>query len=78
MNEHTHMYIYIYIYIYYTLSIHIHTYVFIHTLPEASTWSNGNCFRALTLLAATHCEQQKLEGPVCDIILYQIIVYRIV
>lgn len=31
-------------------------------MPKASTWSNGNCFRALTLLAATHCEQQKLDG----------------
>ncbi|CAE7241197.1 hypothetical protein AK812_SmicGene43593 [Symbiodinium microadriaticum] len=27
-------------------------------LPEAIPWSNGNCFRALTLLAVTHCEQQ--------------------
>lgn len=27
----------------------------------ASTWSNGNCFRSLTLLAATHCEQQGKE-----------------
>eukprot|EP00408_Alexandrium_pacificum_P014459 CAMPEP_0171224060 /NCGR_PEP_ID=MMETSP0790-20130122/36093_1 /TAXON_ID=2925 /ORGANISM="Alexandrium catenella, Strain OF101" /LENGTH=305 /DNA_ID=CAMNT_0011690043 /DNA_START=75 /DNA_END=992 /DNA_ORIENTATION=- len=26
-------------------------------VPNASTWSNGNCFRSLTLLAATHCEQ---------------------
>ena len=25
-------------------------------LPNASTWSNGNIFRALTLLAVTHCE----------------------
>jgi len=28
-------------------------------LPKAVTWSNGNIFRALTLLAVTHCE---LEG----------------
>lgn len=27
-------------------------------LPNATTWSNGNCFRSLTLLAATFCEQQ--------------------
>mmetsp|Transcript_34900 Transcript_34900/g.92792 ORF Transcript_34900/g.92792 Transcript_34900/m.92792 type:complete len:583 (-) Transcript_34900:139-1887(-) len=27
-------------------------------LPNAATWSNGNCFRALTLLAATYCAQQ--------------------
>lgn len=26
-------------------------------IPGATTWSNGNCFRSLTLLAATHCEQ---------------------
>ena len=26
-------------------------------LPNASTWSNGNVFRALTLLAVTRCEQ---------------------
>ena len=26
-------------------------------LPNAVTWSNGNIFRVLTLLAATHCEQ---------------------
>ena len=25
---------------------------------RAATWSNGNCFRALTLLAARHCEQE--------------------
>lgn len=32
--------------------------------PNASTWSNGNCFRSLTLLAATWCEQQgkQFEG----------------
>ncbi len=28
-------------------------------LPNATTWSNGNAFRALTLLAATFCEQQR-------------------
>ena len=27
-------------------------------LPNAVTWSNGNVFRALTLLAVTHCEQE--------------------
>ena len=27
-------------------------------LPGAITWSNGNIFRSLTLLAATHCEQR--------------------
>jgi len=27
-------------------------------LPNAVTWSNGNVFRSLTLLAVTHCEQQ--------------------
>merc|ERR1719343_1146066 len=31
-------------------------------LPNATTWSNGNCFRALTLLAATYCEQQGKDG----------------
>lgn len=30
-------------------------------VPNASTWSNGNCFRSLTLLAATYCEQQGKE-----------------
>jgi len=30
--------------------------------PNATTWSNGNCFRALTLLAAIFCEQQGKEG----------------
>ena len=30
-------------------------------LPKAASWSNGNVFRALTLLAVTHCEQSKLE-----------------
>lgn len=29
-------------------------------LPNAVTWSNGNVFRSLTLLAATWCEQQGL------------------
>jgi len=31
-------------------------------ISNSSTWSNGNCFRALTLLAATYCEQQGKEG----------------
>jgi len=26
-------------------------------LPNAQTWSNGNCFRSLTLLAAEYCKQ---------------------
>eukprot|EP00397_Hematodinium_sp_SG-2012_P048923 GEMP01056235.1.p1 GENE.GEMP01056235.1~~GEMP01056235.1.p1 ORF type:complete len:306 (+),score=92.02 GEMP01056235.1:227-1144(+) len=30
-------------------------------LPLSSTWSNGNIFRSLTLLAATACEQQNKE-----------------
>jgi len=30
-------------------------------LPNATTWSNGNIFRCLTLLAATHCLQNGLE-----------------
>eukprot|EP00928_Gymnodinium_smaydae_P058518 TRINITY_DN4171_c0_g1_i1.p2 TRINITY_DN4171_c0_g1~~TRINITY_DN4171_c0_g1_i1.p2 ORF type:complete len:382 (+),score=128.80 TRINITY_DN4171_c0_g1_i1:59-1147(+) len=30
-------------------------------LANASTWSNGNCFRSLTLLAATHCEKEGKE-----------------
>lgn len=30
-------------------------------LPNASTWSNGNCFRSLTLLAATYCKQNGKE-----------------
>lgn len=36
-------------------------------LPNASTWSNGNCFRSLTLLAATHCEQAGMTDfdPAC-------------
>jgi len=36
-------------------------------LPNATTWSNGNCFRSLTLLAATHCEQAGKEAfdPAC-------------
>lgn len=29
-------------------------------LPNAVTWSNGNVFRSLTLLAVTHCEQNGL------------------
>ena len=29
-------------------------------LPNASTWSNGNVFRALTLLAVNHCEKHGL------------------
>ena len=33
-------------------------------LPKAVTWSNGNVFRSLTLLAVTYCEQNKIEfGP---------------
>lgn len=37
------------------------------SFPNGSTWSNGNCFRALTLLAATHCEQAGKEAfdPSC-------------
>jgi len=31
-------------------------------VANASTWSNGNCFRSLTLLAATHCEKEGKEG----------------
>mmetsp|Transcript_62295 Transcript_62295/g.131705 ORF Transcript_62295/g.131705 Transcript_62295/m.131705 type:complete len:601 (+) Transcript_62295:163-1965(+) len=31
-------------------------------LSNAATWSNGNCFRALTLLAVTFCEQQGFDG----------------
>merc|ERR1719197_1527862 len=27
-------------------------------LPNAQTWSNGNIFRSLTLLAVTHCEKE--------------------
>lgn len=27
-------------------------------LPKAQTWSNGNVFRSLTLLAVTHCEKE--------------------
>ena len=30
-------------------------------LPNASTWSNGNIFRALTLLAVTYCEGRGIE-----------------
>lgn len=30
-------------------------------IPNASAWSNGNCFRSLTLLAATHCEKEGKE-----------------
>ena len=29
-------------------------------LPRAASWSNGNVFRALTLLAVTYCEQRKV------------------
>lgn len=28
-------------------------------LPKSKSWSNGNLFRALTLLAVTHCEQKR-------------------
>jgi cytidylate kinase len=31
------------------------------SLPKAVTWSNGNVFRSLTLLAVTYCEQKKIE-----------------
>lgn len=31
-------------------------------LPNTTTWSNGNVFRSLTLLAASWCEQQGLEA----------------
>ena len=31
------------------------------SLPKAVTWSNGNVFRALTLLAVTHCESASKE-----------------
>eukprot|EP00930_Biecheleria_cincta_P093513 TRINITY_DN8392_c0_g1_i1.p1 TRINITY_DN8392_c0_g1~~TRINITY_DN8392_c0_g1_i1.p1 ORF type:complete len:752 (+),score=175.58 TRINITY_DN8392_c0_g1_i1:67-2322(+) len=31
------------------------------SLPRASCWSNGNVFRALTLLAVTHCEKQDVK-----------------
>jgi len=35
-------------------------------VPKAATWSNGNCFRSLTLLAATHCEKEgKAFDPGC-------------
>jgi len=30
-------------------------------LPNACSWSNGNCFRALTLLAVKYCEKQGLK-----------------
>ena len=30
-------------------------------LGEAVTWSNGNVFRSITLLAVTYCEQKKIE-----------------
>lgn len=33
-------------------------------IPKATTWSNGNCFRALTLLAATHCDKEGKEFDV--------------
>lgn len=29
-------------------------------LPRSAGWSNGNVFRSLTLLAATHCEQRQV------------------
>jgi len=29
-----------------------------HKLPNACSWSNGNCFRALTLLAVQYCAKQ--------------------
>jgi len=34
---------------------------------NSTTWSNGNCFRSLTLLAVTHCEMEGKEGfdPEC-------------
>jgi len=34
---------------------------------NSTTWSNGNCFRSLTLLAATHCEKEGKEDfdPTC-------------
>jgi hypothetical protein len=31
-------------------------------LPNCVTWSNGNVFRSLTLLAATWCEQQGFKA----------------
>jgi cytidylate kinase len=31
------------------------------SLPKAVTWSNGNVFRSITLLAVTYCEQKKIE-----------------
>ena len=36
-----------------------------NTLPNAVSWSNGNVFRSLTLLAATWCEQN-VEGGAFD------------
>jgi len=30
-------------------------------LPKAVTWSNGNVFRSLTLLAVTYCEQKETD-----------------
>eukprot|EP01059_Diplonema_ambulator_P007323 TRINITY_DN16798_c0_g1_i3.p1 TRINITY_DN16798_c0_g1~~TRINITY_DN16798_c0_g1_i3.p1 ORF type:complete len:243 (+),score=106.77 TRINITY_DN16798_c0_g1_i3:43-729(+) len=30
-------------------------------LPDCVTWSNGNVFRSLTLLAATHCQQNGID-----------------
>eukprot|EP01059_Diplonema_ambulator_P007325 TRINITY_DN16798_c0_g2_i1.p1 TRINITY_DN16798_c0_g2~~TRINITY_DN16798_c0_g2_i1.p1 ORF type:complete len:345 (+),score=143.79 TRINITY_DN16798_c0_g2_i1:362-1396(+) len=30
-------------------------------LPNSVTWSNGNVFRSLTLLAATHCKQEGID-----------------
>lgn len=32
------------------------------SLPNCTTWSNGNIFRSITLLAATWCEQNNCEG----------------
>ena len=29
-------------------------------LPRAVSWSNGNVFRSITLLALAHCEQQRV------------------
>ena len=31
------------------------------------TWSNGNIFRSVTLLAATYCEQNQKDGEEFDI-----------
>lgn len=32
-------------------------------LPNTTSWSNGNVFRSLTLLAATFCTQQGIRYP---------------